>query len=271
MSTVTTRRMVAASTLLGQPQRPKPETVRRFSVWGPANLSNRYGSILDILLAVRQLVVGSGWTEIEFLMKAGEGGSWQGAFDPHPLAPNGPDELLHYVEAARDFGMRVTPYVVVRGRPEWIAGEWAHIKQCVDIAGRCVLNVEPGAPYWNGRNDSPTIYGYLHGIHVPPEALEVCLIPRQTQVNELGGAACIQAWTDPAYVGSASWETYGVAAGISGPTSLLVNEAIPRLDAWGVPADPHYRIPVVQRSERAQWADTPWTAGGMQVWYLDGD
>lgn len=247
-----------------------PATVRRFTVWGPSNLSPRYSSILDILVEVQRLVVGSGWTEVEFLMKAGEGGTWQGAFDSHPLAPRGPNDLIDYVQVARDFGMRVSPYVVVRGRREWLAAEQVMIEKCCAIAGRCNLNVEPGTPYWNGPNDPDFIRDYLRGSG-PRDALEVTLIPRLSQVNELGGRACIAAWTDPTLVGSASWECYGVSAPISGPTSLLVDEAIPRLDGWGVPADLHYRIPICQRSERARWAETIWAAGGLQIWFLDSD
>src|SRR5205085_10860127 len=66
--------------------------------------------------------------------------------------------------------------------------------------------------YYNGPNDPGFIWGYLGGMGVPASALEVCLIPRFTQVAELGGIACLQAWTDPALVGRASFETYGLAA-----------------------------------------------------------
>jgi hypothetical protein len=161
--------------------------------------------------------------------------------------------------------------VVVRARPAWIADEQAMIRDCVRVAGRCVLNVEPGDPYYNGPDDPGFIRGYLAGIGVPASALEVCLIPRFTQVAELGGVECLQAWTDPALVGRASFETYGLAAPGPGISSLQVDVAIPRLDGWGVPPGLNYRIPVVQRDERDVWAPTIWAAGGLELWWLDSN
>ena len=79
------------------------------------------------------------------------------------------------------------------------------------------------------------------------------MIPRQAQVDELGGPACLQAWTDPALVGRASWETYDASAGGIGSTSLRPDVAIPRLDRWGIAPGPEYRICVVQRSRIDDW------------------
>src|ERR1051326_1079876 len=122
---------------------PKP-TTRRFTVWMSSNIPAHYGSVDDIAAAVFALVPPGSWDEVELLLKAGEGGSWQAAFDPHPLAINSPMGLLERVQDGRAVGLRVSPYVVVRGRPEWMAGEVQMIRQCVEVAGRCVLNVEPG-------------------------------------------------------------------------------------------------------------------------------
>lgn len=248
-----------------------PHTMRRFTVWSGSSISPQHRTIEDLARAVYALVPAGVWDQVELLLKAGEGGSWQSAFDSHPLAPRDSAHLAGLVAEALTFGLRITPYVVTRGRSGWIAGEQAMVSACVAVAGRCVLNTEPGSPYWNGPNDPAFIRSYIRGCGVSADALEVCMIPRAGQVAELGGAACIQAWTDPALVGSASWETYGVSAGQPGPTSLLVNEAIPRLDGWGVPPGPQYRIPVCQRSELSRWADTQWAAYGLACWYLDGD
>jgi hypothetical protein len=207
----------AQRTIVGQQQArrrrvaitPTPrKTVRRFTVWCGSSIGRQYQTIEQLAARVLDLLPTGVWDELELLMKAGEGGTWQSAFDPHPLALSGSWTLANHIADARSIGVRITPYVVVRGRPAWLADEQAQIRACVTVAGRCVLNVEPGAPYYNGPNDPTYIRGYLRGIAVPADALEVCAIPRATQVAELGGVACIQAWTDPQFVGSASWETY---------------------------------------------------------------
>lgn len=254
-----------------EPTTPEPAPARRFTVWCGSSIGAQHHTIEDLAAATYALLPPGVWDEVELLMKAGEGGSWQSAFDPHPLAISGAATLLAHVQQARPFGLRISPYIVVRARPAWAPGEQAMIRACVGVAGRCNLNVEPGAQYYNGPNDPAYIREYIAGAGVPADTLEVTLIPRAGQVAELGGAACIQAWTDPSLVGSASWETYGITAGVSGASSLLVNEAIPRLDGWGVPPEPQYRIPIPQRDERLRWADTPWCAYGMQVWFQDGN
>jgi hypothetical protein len=257
--------------LVRAPAAARPPTARRFTVWNGSSISPAHRTIEDLAIATYALLPAGVWDEVELLLKAGEGGTWQSAFDPHPLALSGPTMLAAHIATADGYALRITPYVVVRGRGDWLAGEQAQIRQCVQVARRCILNVEPGAPYWNGPNDPGFIRGYLRGIGVQASALEVCLIPRQTQVDELGGAACIRAWTDPALVGAASWETYGMAAPGYGRDSLQVDAAIPRLDGWGVPPAPQYRIPLVQRDERDRWTDTPWCAAGLAVWHLDGN
>jgi hypothetical protein len=247
------------------------KTARRFTVWCGVSINPAYRTVEDLARATYALLPPGQWDEVELLLKAGEAGTWQAAWDSHPLALSGPTALAERITAARAFGLRITPYVVVRARPAWNPGEQAQVRACVQAAGRCVLNIEPGTPYYNGPNDPAYIRNYLRGIGVPPDTLEVCMIPRQGQVNELGGPACLQAWTDPALVGAASWECYGIAAPGFGSTSLQTNTAIPRLDGWGVPPGPEYRIPLVQRDERDRWAQTPWCATGIAVWHLDGN
>jgi hypothetical protein len=270
--TLTVRqRTVVQQQILHRPAPALPQTRRRFTVWNGSSISPAHQTIGDLCLATLALVPAGQWDEVELLLKAGEGGSWQSNFDGHHLALNGPTNLASHIAVAKVAGVKISPYVVVRGRAPWIADEQAMIRQCAATAGRCILNVEPGAPYWNGANDPGFIRAYLAGCNVPGGSLEVCLIPRQTQVNELGGAACIQAWTDPALVDGASWETYGLAAPLPGPSSLRVDWAIPRLDAWGVPQELRYRIPVCQRDERDVWVPTIWAAAGLQVWHLDGN
>jgi hypothetical protein len=266
-------RVVAQQQVLAPPRNPvtPPAVSRRFTVWSGSTIARSHRTVADLAAAVYALVPAGVWDEVELLLKAGEGGSWQSLFDTHPLAPSGPAMLADLVDQAKAWGLRITPYVVVRGRAEWLPHEQLMIRQCVDVADRCVLNVEPGAPYWNGPNDPRYIRAYLAAIGVAAERLEVCLIPRANQVAELGGAACIQAWTDPSLVGGASWETYdGIAPG-SGPTSLRPDVAIPRLLAWGVPDDPCYRVCIVQRNRIAAWADSEWASQGLEVWHLDGD
>lgn len=249
------------------------QSSRPFGVWVGAD-SGGYGvGFTELIDATFALVPpGVEWTDVQMLIKAGEGGSWQAQLSPAPLAVKSEDDLSDKHTVGSIYAMTVVPYVVVRGRAAWIPAEIAQIQACIRACGMCVLNVEPGAPYWNGSTSPEIIRQYLASIDAAtPAELQVAMIPRQGQVDELGGAATIAAWTDPQYVGSAAWETYGLAAGISGPTSLLVDEAIPRLDGWGVPPGDQYRIPIVQRDERERWADTDWTAAGMQVWYIFGN
>jgi len=245
--------------------------MRRFTVWNCSSINPTHQTIGDLCLATLALVPAGQWDEVELLLKAGEGGSWQSSFDSHPLALNGPTNLASHIAVAKVAGVRITPYVVVRGRVAWMTDEQSQIRQCAATCGRCVLNVEPGAPYYNGANDPGFIRNYLAGCNVPGGALEVCLIPRQTQVNELGGGTCIQAWTHPAQIVRACWETYGLSAPPPAPRSLRVDWDIPRLDAWGVPQALRYRVPVCQRDERDIWAPTIWAAAGLQLWNLDSN
>jgi hypothetical protein len=248
-----------------------PKTIRRFSVWMAVDIPAHYQTVGQMAAALESLTPAGQWDELELLMKAGEGGSWQSQFDSHPLALSGVQALEQRIAEGAAVGIRITPYVVVRAKTGWVAGEQTMIRQCVQVAGRCVLNVEPGAPYYNGPLDPGFIRGYLLGCQVPASALEVCMIPRAAQVAELGGVACLQAWTDPELVGGASWECYDSIDPGVGPTSLAPDVAIPRLDGWGVSPELQFRICVVQRSRTPVWAETIWAAQALQCWWLDGD
>lgn len=270
--TTVAQRTIAQQQVLARPapEPPPPHVARRFSVWMGSSIAPHFKTVEQIAIAVYALLPPGVWDEVEVLLKAGEGGSWQSQFDSHPLAISGTVSLALLVADGKAHGLRISPYVVVRARPQWIVGEQTVIRHCVNAAGRCVLNVEPGTPYYNGPNDPAFIKSFYDGIGVPKETLEACLIPRAGQVAELGGAKCVYAWTSNA--GSASWECYGIVAGISGPTSLLVDEAIPRIDTFGwAPPGLQYRIPLVQRPEIGRWAPTIWAAAGLQAWHLTGD
>jgi hypothetical protein len=247
---------------------PIPPTVKKkFTVWNGTRFNTSRPTIGDVAAAVYALLPTGIWDEVELLVKAGEGGTWQAAWDPHPLALSNSADLAKLVSDAAQYHLTITPYVIVRGRAEWLPQEQAMIRACCTIANRCILNLEPGTPYWNGPNDPNFIRNnYLKPIGVPPTKLQLCAIPRLTQINELGGVPCINAWTDPTYVGSASWECYGMIAPL-----LRVDVAIPNLDKWGVTPGWQYRIPTTQRGERETWANTEWCEHGMEIWYLDGD
>jgi len=249
---------------------PQP-TARLFSAWMAVGIPSKYATVAQMCQDVLALTPAGQWGGSELFLKAGEGGTWQANFDSNPLALSGPIDLLGVVTQARDAGVAVIPYVNVRARPDWIAGEQLMIRQCVSIAGRCVLNIEPGASFYNGPLDPTFIRDYLAGIGVAPRGLQVCMIPRFTQVAELGGISCLQAWTDQKLVGRASWETYCLSAGGTGASSLCPDVAIPRLDGWGVPPGPQYRVPVVQNTDLANWSSTVWADGGIEVWWLCGD
>jgi hypothetical protein len=256
----------------GAPPTPPtpPVPVKRFSVWNGVTIQHK--TIKDLAEVTLSLVPDPSWTKVELYLKAGEGGTWQSAWDSSPLALSGPASLEARIRQGLEHGIRIIPYVVVRGRTAWLTPEQVQIKQCADIAGRCVLNLEPGAQYWNGPNNPTYIKEtYLAPIGVSPDKLQLCAIPRLGQVVELGGPECLRAWTNPQYVGSASWETYGIVAPSPGLTSLLVSEAIPRLDQWGITPGWEYRIPCVQRGEITRWSGTDWCEHAMEVWHLDGN
>lgn len=245
-----------------------------FSVWNGQSISRRYNTIEDIAEAVRYLAPANMPWRLEWLVKAGEGGSYQAQYlhpkwgDPHPLAIDSADKLAILVEYGRSEGLRVVPYFIVRGKAEWNPSEWQQIADCASITGKVVLNLEPGAEYWNGPTSPNNLRGgYLEPLQrmLPPNAeLELACIPRVWVFQTLGGAAAINTWLT--FCKWASWECYDAVA-----NDLRVDDSMAVLDQLEVPNEPNYRIPIVQRSRIEYWAESEFCANGMEVWHLDGD
>ncbi len=255
---------------------------KAFRVWNGVSISPEHQSLADIRDAVLALKPAGAWG-LEWLPKAGEGGSYQAAYlhpewgDFHPLAIDGPDKLRQlYREGQR---MRpkltVTPYIALRGGAAWQESEWNQIAACAAVTGRVVLNLEPGGSYWLGQTDPDALtQEYLLPLEarladVAPRArLHLTAIPRRWCFDELGGAATMTSWLYACY--SASWECYGDVA-----PDLRVDVAIPRAKAMlaevGVMLPARYYYPLVQRSEIGRWASTPWARYGLECWHLDGD
>lgn len=247
----------------------------RFSVWNGVSINPAYRDLADIRDAVYSLKP-DGFTA-EWLVKAGEGGTWQAAWDPHPLALDGMGKLIDIYRQGQGLKpkLKVTPYVVVRGREEWNEAEWRQIAEAAFVNNRVALNLEDGAPYWNGPTNAERLREeYLRPMmrvlrSVAPYArVQVTAIPREWVVDDLGGPACIRSWLDVAT--EASWECYGLVA-----SDLLVDRAMARVRGWldgcGCFEKPRYRVPLVQRGEIDRWAGTEYTAAGLEVWHLDGD
>jgi len=210
-------------------------------------------------------------------VKAGEAGTYQATWDNHPMAIDGPARLKTLFDQGKAMNppLIVTPYVIVRGRAEWNTAEWDQIARCAAVTGRVVLNLEPGEAYWNGPTRLIELQSWYLGplrarlqALAPTARVELCAIPRQWVIDELGGVATLGAWLSAAQ--SASWECYDAIA-----PDLDVAKAISRVDGWaaqtGLTRGRHYRIPLVQRSRIQAWANTEYAADGMQVWHLDGD
>lgn len=251
----------------------------RFSVWNGVRINPQHQSLPEIAAVIEALKPRGRWSR-EWLVKAGEGGTWQAAWDGHLLALDGPEKLRALYQEGRGLRPRlwVTPYVVVRGRPQWDAAEWRQIAECAAVTGRVVLNLEDGPQYWNGDTDPDLLRAnYLeplaatvrsigaqagrlgHRVH-----LQLCAIPRAWSVASLGGVDAINAWLS--YCRSAAWECYDAAA-----PDLDVALSMERLEQLGVWGDPQWRIPVVNRSRIDAWACSPRARRGLQVWHLDGD
>jgi len=234
-------------------------------VWNGSAIDARYHDLADIAQAVQALVPAS-WSDVglEWLVKAGEGGDWQSRWDTHPLAVSGPARLGELVAEGYQLGVRVVPYVVVRGREDWLGAELAQVEACARVAERVVLNLEPGASYFNGTPSVGWVESFFFGLGLDPAKLELCAIPRSMAAAYLGGPAVMQSWL--AHASRASWECYDAAA-----ADLSPDRALQLVDQWGAPPGPQYRIPVVQRSRIGAWCDSPLAGGGMEVWHLDGD
>lgn len=239
---------------------PAP-TARAFGVWNGVTILH---SLSETFARVKALTPPGDW-QPEWYPKAGEGGTWQRDLsDPNGLS--GEAMLATWVAYGKQDGVAVVPYVVVRGRAAWNTAEWAQVAACVRAAGRCILNLEPGAQYWNGGTTPEAIDRYMDGVNAagaPDTALELCAIPRTAQVNELGGPAALGTWLDR--VARASWECYED----SPAPALAPGYAIPNV-VQPLTSDPLKQIPLVQRSMIGRYADSEWTANGCEVWHLDG-
>lgn len=247
---------------------------RRFAAWNGTTIHPAYQSLANIRDAVQAIAPAGSWG-LAWYPKAGEGGTWQSAWDGHPLAIDGPDKLRALVREGRRLRPRlnVVPYVVVRGRADWNEAEWEQIAACAREAGEVVLNLEPGSAYWAGPTDAAELTAEyilplkarLAGIKAK---LRLAAIPRAWVFDALGGAATMVAWLYAC--DSASWECYGMVA-----DDLLVDRAIPRvramLAAVGVQLPARYYSPIVQRGEIGTWVGTPWARYSLEVWHLDGD
>jgi hypothetical protein len=250
---------------------------RRFGVWNGVAISREYSSLAVVAAAVRALCPQGRWY-LEWLVKAGEV-DWQSRWDSHPLAIDGPAKLKALYQEGRRLrpALKVTPYFVIRGRPQWIAEEHQKIALAASITGRVVLNLEEGERYWNGPTDPEQLRcEYLDPLArmirtlAPRRRVQIQIgaIPREWVVRELGGDPAIDEWAR--FAGAMSWECYGAAA-----RDLMPDVAMARVRQWlsDVPKakGPAYYVPIVQRSMIAQWAGSPECRDGMEVWHLGGD
>ncbi len=246
------------------PPPPPSEPVRRtFSVWTGANIPTQYRTEKDLAEAIRGLCP---WPDanLEWWVKAGEGGSWEGEWDQHPLAIRDEDDLSNRVAQMAGLRIRVVPWVVLRGRPEWEVGEQGVIRECVSATGVCALNLEPGDLYWNGPTDPGGVSEWLDRLGLAPDLLWLTAIPRTTAVAALGGPLTMASWLS--HVAGASWECYDATA-----SDLSPDLALPRVGLWDLTASPWKQIPVVQRSRIGAWSESKWAQMALQVWTLDGD
>ena len=254
--------------------------IKRFVVWNGTTINPKYQNIAhirDAVLALRPLTpTGRARWSLEWAVKAGEGGTWQSAFDPHPMSLHGADHLGHLVRLGRELRppLRVTPYVNVRGRAEWNEAEWDQIVDCARAARRVILNVEPGDQFWNG----PTDQGELQEVYTDPlserlrrEApgawVEVAMVPLPGFVARLGGVGCLAAWMSLA--NHASWECYEQIN-----QDLAPDQSIPRVRGWaaetGWGQGARYEFPIVDPVAVGKWANSTYGRYGLGVWHLDG-
>jgi hypothetical protein len=250
------------------PEPPAPPATRRaFGVWNGTEI--KHGSLEAIADRVRALCPEPDACDLEWYPKAGEV-SWQATFDGHPLAISHAQELGAHHARMSELGVRLVPYVVIRGRPHWWQAERDLIRACVDYSGACILNLEPpsipphGGYYWNGPTDEQGVRDWIGGLDLPPEVLWLCPIPRRWVVNTLGGPAVMRAWMEGC--AGASWQTYEDAPA----PDLAPDVAMPLVDEWAPNDSPWYRVCVVQQSMVERYWHHPRMQLAMQVWYLDG-
>lgn len=264
--------------------------MKRFSVWNGVTINPAYRSLQDIRDAILALKPEGRWS-IEWIPKAGEGGSWQGfEWDDHHLAIKGFGHLQGLVEEGKRLrpALHVVPYVVIRGRPEWREAELQQVAECAVAARRVILNLEPGSYYWNGPTTARQLqeeyigpmWDRIRAAFGPDPAwrkvfLEVAAIPRQWVVDALGGddddpaiRSTLEAWVEGCQ--GMSWECYDAIA-----PDLDVAGSMARVYRWlgdtSKAGRASFRIPIVQRSRIQAWAHTGYARYGLEVWHLDGD
>lgn len=247
------------------PQVEAPAPVSKvFSVWNGNTMHHQ--TVRAVAEAVKALSPDQAWG-LEWFPKAGEGGTWQSAWDSSPLAISGPAHLSDLAAEMRiEHGIRLVPYVVIRGRPEWREAEMEQIRQCVLAAGMCILNLEPGSDYWNGPTDVGGVHHWFTSLDVAEDKLWLCAIPRQSAVNELGGDDVMRVWASEGNVAGVSWECYEDAPA----PDLAPGGALERAKAWVAVRNYEWGlIPVIQRSMIDRYKD--WPSPSIQVWTLDGN
>jgi hypothetical protein len=88
--TLTVLQRGAVQQQLPRPRPIVPHIARRFTVWCGSSIAPAHRTIEDLAVATYALIPEGLWDQVELLLKAGEGGTWQRAFDSHPLALGDP-------------------------------------------------------------------------------------------------------------------------------------------------------------------------------------
>lgn len=237
-----------------------PAEPRTFSVWTGSVIGGY--SLPELCDAIKALAPPGEWA-YEWWVLAGEGGSWAARWDTYsPLAIGSAADLGLRREFAAGLGVRVVPWVVMRGRPGWGMEERLLIRQCVEVAGVCALNLESGPSYWNGPVSPLAVAEWLEMLDVPRERLWLTVVPRLREVDTLGGIDTLSVWLR--YVAGCSLECYGLTA-----PDLRVDVAVPRWRALFSEFGSWYSVPIVERGEIADWTDSEYVSLAMQVWALD--
>ena len=62
--------------------------MKRFAVWTGTSIPSSCATVRDVAAAIDELAPAGPWSR-EWIVKAGEGGSWQATWDKHQLAITG--------------------------------------------------------------------------------------------------------------------------------------------------------------------------------------
>ena len=239
----------------------------KIGVWSGTYISD-YHTVGAVQEAIFSLI--GRHEECDWIVKAGEAGTWQATWDMSPLAPSDPDRLkwLWSEGQALRPKLHVVPYVVLRGRPEWREAEIQQIADC-SYCERVILNLEPGEAYWNGPTDPAGINDFMMSVREAVtnfNDIELAVIPRLSAIQALGGLETFHTWLN--WADAVSWECYGKIA-----PDLHIEKAMRRIHEWfpGNPYQwgPEYRIPIIEAAEISDgWLDIFYTDGGIQIWHL---